>query len=122
VAASPDGTWAVSAGSGGLAFQWQVDAATGRWSSPEPLSGHRGDILDVEIAPTGRELITVAADLTAIRWDMDAAADRTGPALTDEPEQWLRAVCAVVGRDLSAREWERFLPDRPYAATCTDLL
>lgn len=34
---------------------------------------------------------------------------------------WLRAACTVAGRDLTRAEWNRYLPDRPYAATCTDL-
>ncbi len=36
------------------------------------------------------------------------------------PSAWLRAACEVAGRDLTRTEWERYLPGRPYAATCTD--
>ena len=38
-----------------------------------------------------------------------------------EPSSWLRAACAVAGRDLTRAEWDRYLPGREYQATCTDL-
>jgi WD40 repeat protein len=35
------------------------------------------------------------------------------------PSAWLRAACDIVGRDLTRAEWDRYLPERPYTATCT---
>ena len=84
-AISPDGTWAVSAGDGlpvGELYRWTVDPATGRWSSPEALTGHRGAVLDVEVDVTGRQLVSVSGDQTAISWDMSADAGGTAPLLT----------------------------------------
>ena len=37
------------------------------------------------------------------------------------PSAWLRTACAIVGRDLTRAEWDRYLPARPYTATCSDL-
>jgi hypothetical protein len=37
------------------------------------------------------------------------------------PSAWLRAACEVAGRDLTRTEWDRYLPDREYRATCSDL-
>ena len=37
------------------------------------------------------------------------------------PSDWLRAACEVAGRDLTRAEWERYLPGRPRAPTCSDL-
>jgi DNA-binding SARP family transcriptional activator/WD40 repeat protein len=37
------------------------------------------------------------------------------------PRVWLREACAIVGRDLTDAEWSRYLPDRSYAPTCSDL-
>ena len=37
------------------------------------------------------------------------------------PSAWLRAACDVPGRDLTRAEWGRYLPDREYRATCSDL-
>jgi hypothetical protein len=35
-------------------------------------------------------------------------------------EAWKRHACVVAGRDLTAREWDDALPDRPYQAVCSD--
>jgi hypothetical protein len=121
VAVSLDGGWAVTAGARGEVFRWHVDPVTGLWSEPEFLPAHAGDVLDVEVADAGRTLVTVGADGTAVRWDMRPGAGPADSAVPGGPEQWLRELCAVVGRDLTPAEWERHLPDRPYAATCTDL-
>ena len=120
IALSPDGTWAVTAGFGGDVFRWDVDPATGRWSGRERLSGHTGDVLGVEVEPGGSRIVTVAADHTIIRWDMTADLETTNRAFADAAVR-LDAVCAVVARDLTPEEWRRFLPDRPWQPTCTDL-
>jgi hypothetical protein len=49
-------------------------------------------------------------------------AERAGRSDLVAPSAWLRDACAVVGRDLTAAEWRRYLPDRPFRPTCTDLL
>jgi hypothetical protein len=33
-------------------------------------------------------------------------------------ERWFQEACSIVGRNLTATEWERYLPDRPLEATC----
>jgi WD40 repeat protein len=38
------------------------------------------------------------------------------------PSNWLAAACAIAGRDLTVAEWSRYVPTRPYRATCSDLL
>jgi hypothetical protein len=38
-----------------------------------------------------------------------------------EPSVWLAEACDIVGRDLTHDEWDRYLPDRPYRRTCSDL-
>jgi WD40 repeat protein len=35
-------------------------------------------------------------------------------------ESWVATACQFAGRDLSAAEWARFGPDKPYRGTCTD--
>jgi DNA-binding beta-propeller fold protein YncE len=49
------------------------------------------------------------------------AADRTARRYPTQPDVWLQEACAVVGRDLTRAEWDRYLPDRPWEPTCTDL-
>ncbi len=48
-------------------------------------------------------------------------ADGTGHRYPLDPAMWLRNACTLTGRDLSRQEWERYLPDRAYQPTCSDL-
>jgi DNA-binding SARP family transcriptional activator/WD40 repeat protein len=54
------------------------------------------------------ELVALSGERPGRRWPLDPAA-------------WVEEACAAVGRDFSRSEWERYLPDRPYRQTCTDL-
>ena len=38
-----------------------------------------------------------------------------------DPGEWSDFACTVAGRDLTTEEWTRYLPDRPYRPTCSDL-
>jgi WD40 repeat protein len=49
------------------------------------------------------------------------SGDRPGRTYPLAPSVWLGEACAIVGRDLSAEEWARYLPDRDRGPTCTDL-
>jgi hypothetical protein len=37
------------------------------------------------------------------------------------PSAWLRAACAIAGRDLTRAEWDQYLPGREWQPTCTGL-
>jgi hypothetical protein len=119
IAFSPDGRWAVTAGYGGDVFRWDVDPATGHWSGRERLAGHTGDLSGVEVEPGGARIVTVAADHTIITWDMGPDGGRAQRG-AGNPEDRLAAACAIVGRDLTPAEWQRYLPERPWEPTCTD--
>ena len=54
------------------------------------------------------ELVVIGGDGGGRRYPLDA-------------DIWMARACAVVGRDLTAQEWARYVPDRPYRATCSDL-
>ena len=118
VAVSADGRWAVTVGDGAQVFRWDVDPATGRWSGPERLAGHVGDVVGVEVDAVGRRMATVSLDGTAISWDM--SGDDAGRG-ADDPGARLDAACAIVGRDFTPAEWRLVLPDRPWQPTCTDV-
>jgi WD40 repeat protein len=120
---APDGTWAASAGDGlpGELYRWDVDPATGRWGSPELLPGHDGAVIDVGIADGGERLVTTSADTTAISWRMGADADSDGAVRTMDPAGLVAVACAIVGRDFTQVEWDRYLPDRPFEPTCSDV-
>jgi hypothetical protein len=121
VAVAPNGRWAVTAGKSGEVFRWDIDPETGLWSGQEPLRGHSGDVVSVEVDAAGRLLATVSADHTAITWDMSSDGARPRWATADTAAR-LQAACTIAGRDLTPTEWRHALPERPWQPTCTDLL
>jgi hypothetical protein len=50
-----------------------------------------------------------------------AGAPKDGSRHSLDPADWLDHACSVVGRDLSPKGWNRYLPDQPYRATCSEL-
>jgi WD40 repeat protein len=57
-------------------------------------------------SPDATRLATVGADGAAALWDVT-------------PEGWMRAACAVAGRDLTEAEWEKYLPSRSPQELCS---
>ena len=49
------------------------------------------------------------------------SGERAGHRYPMSPAVWLAEACAIVERDLTAAEWARYLPGRPYQPTCSDL-
>jgi hypothetical protein len=124
VVVAPDGRWAVTAGNGGEVRRWSVDPTTGHWFDPEPLPGHRGDVVGADVDAAGRTLFTVGLDSTVITWDMSGSSgigDNGASRQFTHPQAWLDKACAVVERDLSSGEWTRYLPDMLWEPTCSDL-
>ena len=119
VAVAPNGRWAVTGGKDGEVLRWAIDPSTGHWYDSRPLHGHTGDVVSVEVDAAGRLLATVSADHTAITWDMsDGPRKGRGPATA---QTRLQTACAIAGRDFTAIEWRRALPDRAWQPTCSDL-
>jgi WD40 repeat protein len=105
VAVSNDGKTIAAAGNSGLQL-W--DAATG-----QPL----GDILVSDTA-----LINVAFNADG---QFLAAIDEAGEVVTwssllwsDDSDVVTKHLCAVASRNLTLGEWQQFLPERPYEASC----
>jgi len=55
--------------------------------------------------PDGLSVVVVSATGSAWLWDVD-------------PSDWETRACELAGRSLTQQEWQQFLPDRPYHATC----
>src|SRR5207253_3008698 len=87
------------------------------WSRSDTLTGHRGDVSEAEIDPASELLITIGWGDRMIIWN---ASREVADVTRLDPTRWLRIVCAVVDRDLSPAEWSRYLPGRPWQATCSD--
>jgi hypothetical protein len=85
-----------------------------------PFGAHGWLVAEAEVDPAGRRLVTLSWGDRMIVWDVADPAPPPRPE--SSPAALLRAACAVAYRDLSRAEWRQYLPDRPWQATCTDLL
>ncbi|MFI6283375.1 helix-turn-helix domain-containing protein [Streptomyces sp. NPDC051018] len=102
VAFSPDGRTLAAATADSSVALW--DAV--RRTPLATLTGHVGQVRSVAFSPDGRTLASAGDDQTVRLWNTD-------------PELTRRQLCGALGRDLSADEWRRFLPDASYHRTCT---
>ena len=88
---SPDGKYVVSSGSDATARLWDVQ--TGQ--EIRRFSGHTNDILNVTFSPDGKYILTASDDGTARLWLIDL-------------HDTIRAVCALLTRDLTSDERTHF--------------
>jgi WD40 repeat protein/DNA-binding SARP family transcriptional activator len=100
---SPDGRTLVAAGPGQV-IMWDVATGTVLGRSFFPDVGPE-DNLAATFAPDGRRLIVVSETGEGWVWDVD-------------PASWEQRACQIAGRSLTQAEWQIYLPDRPYHATC----
>ena len=88
---APDGTWGVTVGAESAAVLWDIDAATGRWSEKEVLTGASGIVATAMIDPTGDRLYTLSSDDRLMVWDVRPSGGFGAPRpgldrwIADEP-------------------------------------
>jgi WD40 repeat protein len=100
---APDGITAVGADTAGNVLLW--DVAT-RSTIGDPFPGPAADRpVAALFTPDGRSVVVVSDTGAGWVWDVDQS-------------DWLERACQVAGRSLTPQEWQEFLPDRPYHATC----
>jgi len=100
---APDGSTAVGADAAGNVLLWDVPTrSTIGDAFPGPVADRPAA---ASFTPDGRNVVVVSDTGAGWVWDVD-------------PSDWLTRACAVAGRSLTPPEWQEFLPDRPYHATC----
>jgi WD40 repeat protein len=102
-----DGRTIATAGIDGTVALYDVDRGLLR-GRPLPATASGGPAYAHLVPGTPGELVTVPGERPGRRYPLD-------------PAGWLRAACAVAGRDLTRAEWDRYLPGRPWQPTCSDL-
>jgi hypothetical protein len=98
---SADGRILAVSGFEPVASLW--DVATGTRIGPSLTAGSRTAMMD--LSSDGRRLLLTNGDGQGAVWDVD-------------PESWARRACALANRTLTRKEWEKFLPGRPYEPAC----
>ena len=98
----PDGSSVVGADESGDVLLW--DVATGT-TIGDPFPGPGTGWVAALFTPDGHHVFVVSDAGSGWVWDVD-------------PSVWESRACQIAGRSLTQQEWEKFLPDRPYHATC----
>jgi dipeptidyl aminopeptidase/acylaminoacyl peptidase len=104
----PDGRTIVAGGVDDVASMYDVDRDLVR-AVPLPASDDPGAGYAFLMPEPTDEVVVLDGETPGHRYPLT-------------PARWLAAACAIAGRDLTAAEWRRYVPTRPYRATCSDLL
>jgi dipeptidyl aminopeptidase/acylaminoacyl peptidase len=100
---SPDGATVVGADAAGNVLLW--DVAT-RSIIGDPFPGPTaGRFAAAAFTPDGRSVVVISDTGQGWVWNVD-------------PSHWLERACTIAGRSFTRQEWQEFVPDRPYHATC----
>jgi hypothetical protein len=88
----------------GTVLVWDVETQEPIGSS---LTVERDTFVSAALSPDGSHLFAASTGLLGVRLAID-------------PDVWKRHACLVAGRELTPREWEVALPERPYQAVCSE--
>jgi hypothetical protein len=88
---------------------------------------HDGQLLLINAAQSAvlGALGAPADNFTALEFVDDTTLMSIGPETgwlewTIDPDAWHGRACEIAGRNLTADEWQAYLPDEPYRDTCVE--
>lgn len=105
VAFSPDGTMLASGGRDMNVMLWDIQT---RELIGRPFIGHAKMVRSVVFDPDGNFIVSGSFDGKIVLWDISF-------------DSWKHQACRIANRNLSFREWRKFLGDESYRKTCPDL-
>jgi WD40 repeat protein len=108
VAFSPDGQTLASASADQTIILWDLADPANPIQLGQPLTGHTMTVRGVAFSPDGQTMASASGDQSVIVWDVSL-------------EAWKARACRIANRNLTQREWKRYLPNEPYRETCPHL-
>ncbi len=87
------------------------DTTVRLWSVMEPempaivLNGHQDAVYTLAFTPDGQNLASLSKDGTIRIWTLQI-------------KRLIELACRTAGRNLNQKEWEQYLPNKPYHKTC----
>ncbi len=118
VAFSPDGQWVVSGSYDDTARVWE--AASGREVARMTHDDDEVTAVAFSPGPACAGPPEAAAERCG-QWVVSASKDKTARVWLWQPEDMIAAVCARLPRNFTRAEWQQYLEDEPYRATCPNL-
>jgi WD40 repeat protein len=100
-----DGRTVATSGEDGVVTLFDVERGLARGRPLHPSGGVGQGVVHLMPGPTD-ELVVLGGELPGRRYSLVSSV-------------WVEEACAVVGRDLTRDEWERYLPGRPYERSCS---
>jgi WD40 repeat protein len=112
VAFSPNGRTLASAGCAQVTARGNCEHGEIRlWDLPtsrqlgQSFVGHHDVAWTIAFSPDGKKLASSSRDGTIIVWDLDL-------------DSWIKRACDIANRNLAEAEWQLYLGDEAYHATC----
>jgi len=113
VALSADGKILASGGDDGTVRLWDT---LNLQPVGVPLIGHNDSVLSVSLSADGKTLASGGDDNTVRLWDIASSFQ-----LQSSADPWKVRACRVANRNLTRAEWQKYMGNRPYRATCPEL-